>query len=316
MAFSTTHTTTHPIDLLATAEMAKVPHSIITEQMVSESLPAYNKFAHKGDNGHGLLIAGAHGMMGAAVLAATAALHSGIGLLTCHVPAVCCDIMQIATPEAIIDVDALGDIFSNVEKVGIYDAIAVGPGLGKAEKSAEGLCRLLSSWRGLTILDADALNILSEHREMLKLLHPNCILTPHPKEFARLIAGHTHLPTYDSEISPAKSAERLDKLINFAVFYRSYVILKGAHTAVVSPEGSCYFNTTGNPGMAKGGMGDVLTGTLLALAANGMHPLDVALSGVYAHGLAGDIVADEIGERGMCAGDVARGMSKAWKHIA
>ncbi|MDL2252199.1 NAD(P)H-hydrate dehydratase [Odoribacter sp. OttesenSCG-928-J03] len=281
----------------------ETPYFILDKNTVRNLLPASRKFAHKGSNGHGLLIAGSSGMMGASVLAARAAVHSGVGLLTCHVPEMGGDVMQIAVPEALLSKDDSPHFFSAINHLEKYSAVAVGPGLGKNPQTVRALRHLLKEWRGVTILDADALNILAENRDLFDLLHENCILTPHPKEFERLAGKSTN------------DFERLNKLSTFAGRYRVSILLKGAHTVIASPSGGYYFNTTGNPGMAKGGMGDVLTGVLLALASNGMNVLDVILIGVYAHGLAADILAEEKGQRGISAGDVAEGMGKAWKEL-
>lgn len=286
----------HPVALAAT------PASwyYTTEEVVREILPVPEKYAHKGCNGKGLLIAGHDGMMGATVLAAKAALRSGIGLLYCHVPARAGDILQITVPEAILEKDKSGVSFSEVKNPLKYDAIAVGPALGQGPEALGGLRLLLQAWKGFTILDADALNLLSEHQELLKLLHEGCILTPHMKEFERL-AGKSK-----------NDFDRLNKLSNFANQYQVYIVLKGAHTVIATPEGELHFNMSGNPGMAKGGTGDVLTGILLALAANRMDILDIVRIGVYAHGLAADLLAEEQGFRGISSGMIAEGMGLAW----
>ncbi|MBD9178882.1 MAG: NAD(P)H-hydrate dehydratase [Odoribacter splanchnicus] len=270
---------------------------------VADRLPRQQKFAHKGTNGRGLLVAGGYGMMGAAVLAAKAAVRSGVGLLYCHVPVAEKNVIHIAVPEALIDLDQSDGRFSGIHHTEKYDAVAIGPAIGKGPEMVEGVKQLLTDWKGTTIIDADALNILSEHRELLSLLHEGCILTPHVKEFERLTGKCRN------------DFERLNKLSTFASQYKVCVILKGAHTAIASAEGEICFNMSGNPGMAKGGAGDVLTGVLLGLAANGLPPLEVALVGVFAHGLSGDIAAKEWGMRGICAGILAEGMGKAWKKL-
>ena len=274
-----------------------------TQENVRDILPVTGKFAHKGTNGKGLLIAGSYGMMGAAVLAARAALRSGIGLLYCHVPVKGGDIMQVSVPEAILDLDKSQTCFTGVKALDQYDAIAVGPALGQGPETAAALKGLLQDRKGVTILDADALNLMAEHRELLECLHEKCILTPHMKEFERL-AGKS-----------ANDFDRLNKLSNFASRWRVYVILKGANSVIATPQGHFYFNMSGNPGMAKGGAGDVLTGVLLALAANGMDALQVARIGVFAHGLAADLLAAEYGYRGICSGMIAEAMGKAWKQL-
>lgn len=274
-----------------------------TKKTIEQLLPSPAKYAHKGINGRGVLIAGKQYMMGAAILAARAALHSGIGLLYCHVPAKGGEIMQIAVPEAILDPDLSEVCFSGMERVENYNAIAVGPGLGQSPETVEGLKKLLQQGRGITILDADALNIIAQHRGMLDLLHDQCILTPHMKEFERL-AGKSR-----------NDFDRLNKLGIFANRYQVYVVLKGAHSVVATPDGRLFFNMSGNPGMAKGGAGDVLTGVLLGLAANGLEMLDIVRIGVFAHGLAGDLLAARYGYRGISAGMIADALSETWNEL-
>lgn len=277
------------------------PYYELNLNFIRSLLPKPSVYAHKGMNGHGLLVAGAFQMMGAAVLAAKAAIRSGIGLLSCHVPGEGSCIMQTTVPEAILDTDASPVCFTACNDLQAYTAIGAGPGIGKKSETVAGLENLLKTWRGPTVLDADALNILAQKPVLLNLLHDKCILTPHPKEFERL-AGKSK-----------NDFERLNKLSNFATQYQTHILLKGAHTILATPEGKCYFNTTGNPGMAKGGMGDVLTGVLLALLSNGLTAFDAAAIGVFAHGLAGDILAKKVGKRGICAGDVAETIGSAWK---
>lgn len=289
----------HPV---AIAERL-TPYYYMQLQNIAGLLPRPQKFAHKGTNGRGLLVAGSYGMMGAAVLAAKAAVRSGVGLLYCHVPVAGRNIIQIAVPEALTDLDRSDCRFSEIRHTEKYDAVAIGPAIGKGPEMVEGLKQLLTAWKGTTIIDADALNILSEHRELLNLLHEGCILTPHVKEFERLTGKCRN------------DFERLNKLSTFASQYKVCVVLKGAHTAVASAEGEICFNMSGNPGMAKGGAGDVLTGVLLGLAANGLPSLEVALIGVFAHGLSGDIAAKEWGMRGISAGILAESMGKAWKEL-
>ena len=274
-----------------------------TEDTVKAILPPSPVFAHKGTNGKGLLIAGSYGMMGAAVLGAKAAVRSGIGLLYCHIPGKGIEVIQTTVPEAIPDPDESAERFSAVCKLRDYDAIAVGPAIGQGPETVGGLEKLLRTWRGTTILDADALNIIAEHRELLDLLHEGCILTPHMKEFERL-AGKS-----------VNDFERLNKLSIFANQYRVHIVLKGAHSVIATPDRRLFFNMSGNPGMAKGGAGDVLTGVLLALAANKLNLLDLLRIGVFAHGLAGDCVAEKEGRRGCCAGMIAERMGEAWKRL-
>ncbi|GAB2462324.1 bifunctional NAD(P)H-hydrate repair enzyme [Hymenobacter qilianensis] len=261
------------------------------------------RFAHKGTYGHALLLAGSKGKIGAAVLAAQACLRSGVGLLTLRVPAVGYDVVQTAVPEAMCLTDPAADFVSELPDLTPYSSIGIGPGLGKEKAPQQVLAQLLREAKVPLVLDADALNILAENRELLATLPPDSLLTPHPKEFERL-AG----PARDDY-------HRLDLLRDFCQKHRCYTILKGANTCLGTPDGTLYFNSTGNPGMATGGSGDVLTGILTALRAQPLSPLDAALIGIYAHGRAGDLAAQVTGEAGLVAGDIARFIGPALEEL-
>ncbi len=276
---------------------------------VAGSLPRRAKFSHKGTFGHALLLAGSRGKMGAAVLAAGACLRGGVGLLTAHIPGCGYDIFQISQPEAMCLTDPQADFISKLPELKPYQAVGIGPGLGQHEASLAVLQGLLEaasatsethSNRLALVIDADALNLLGQHRELLKLLPENTVLTPHPKEFERLT-------------EPARDDyHRLELLRDFAQTYRCLVVLKGAYTCLATPTGELHFNSTGNPGMATGGSGDVLTGLLLALRADARLPaFEAARLGVYAHGRAGDLAAKETGEAGLVAGDIVRHLGPA-----
>lgn len=259
------------------------------------------KFAHKGTQGHALLIAGSYGSVGAAVLAARACLRSGVGLLTVHVPRCGYAIVQTAVPEAMCTTatdEQYVDTLFEAEALRRYSAIGIGPGLGLEEHDRPLL--MLEHLLDLPqlpplVLDADALNNLSAApgRKLLKKLPPDTILTPHPKEFERLL-GHT----WDNDY------EKLDLLRAFCLTHRVIVVLKGAHTAVALPTGEVHFNSSGNPGMATGGSGDVLTGVITALLAQGYPPAQAAILGVYQHGLAGDRAAERVGMSALIASDL------------
>jgi NAD(P)H-hydrate epimerase len=258
-------------------------------------LPQRSQFSHKGTFGHALLLAGSRGKIGAAVLASRACLHGGVGLLTVRVPAVGYDILQISVPEAMALTDPATDFVTELPDLKPYAAIGIGPGLGQEAATRNVLEQLLREAKVPLVIDADALNILGANRELLDLLPPDTLLTPHPKEFERLTE------------SARDDYHRLELLRDFARQRHCYCVLKGAHTALATPEGTLYFNSTGNPGMATGGSGDVLTGLLLALRADQrLTPLDAALLGLYAHGRAGDLAAEETGQAGLVAGDIAR----------
>jgi hydroxyethylthiazole kinase-like uncharacterized protein yjeF len=276
------------------------PYNYVTEGEISESLKKRDKFAHKGTFGHGLLIAGSYGMMGAAILGAKAALRTGIGLVTSHIPRLGYEIIQTAIPEAVISIDKSDTAFTEYPDLGRFNSIAVGPGLGCGEISQKALHKLLDKADIPMVIDADALNIISANKEFLGDIPENSILTPHPKEFERLAGA------YKDNFSRNKAQ------IEFAKKHKVYVVLKGAHTAVACPDGSCYFNTTGNPGMATAGSGDVLTGIILALMAQYYSPKDAALIGVFLHGQAGDLAAEETGENALIASDIINHISGAF----
>jgi ADP-dependent NAD(P)H-hydrate dehydratase / NAD(P)H-hydrate epimerase len=293
-----------PIDLDKTA-IRKTPSSYLYLDM-PDILPLIrkrNKFDHKGSYGHGLIIAGSSGKMGAAVLCASAALRSGMGLATCHIPSAGNLILQASVPEAMTESDRSESHFTDIKDVEKYNAIGVGPGLGLEPETQKALFKLMSEFRKPIVFDADALNILSMNKESLSGLPENSILTPHPKEFERLagISGN--------------GFERLQQQIGFSKKYRCIVVLKGANTSISTPEGKVFFNSTGNPGMATGGSGDVLTGILLSLLAQGYTSENAALTGVYLHGAAGDIAASENGYESMIASDIIKCLGKAFKMI-
>ncbi len=255
--------------------------------------PPRNRFDHKGTYGSALIIAGQYGMAGAALLCTQAALRSGCGKVTVLSPSCNQTILQLGAPEAML-LPTTSDRYLAMTPIfmTIYAAIGIGSGIGKHLDTVKFLRKLLQSNRQL-VLDADALNILSENRELLLELPTNTILTPHPKEFERLLKS-----TWDNGF------ERLDKQMAFSLKYKVFVIFKSANTCVTTPDGKCYFNITGNPGMAKAGTGDILTGFLTGLLARGLEPLEACMTAVYHHGLAGDDVAQERGMESMKAGDL------------
>lgn len=260
-----------------------------------------SRFSHKGDFGRALLVAGQQGMAGASVLAARACLRSGVGLLTVHVPLCNNNIVQTSVPEAMTSLDVNECCFTDTPDLAPYQAIGIGPGLGKADATRQALYHLLSHSSVPMVLDADALNLIGESHSYLRRLPKGSIITPHPGEMDRLVG------------KCADSYERLSRAINLAQTCGVYVVLKGAYTAVISPEGNCWFNVTGNPGMATGGCGDVLTGIILSLLAQGYDADTAAKMGVYVHGLAGDLAAREKGEIALTASDVVDYLPKAWK---
>lgn len=273
---------------------------IINAEYISSHLSERSRDSHKGDYGHALLIAGSYGMGGSAILASGAALRSGVGLLTTHVPAKLYDSMQISVPEAMCSVDLSDEHFSSVPNPDIFSAVGIGPGLGMAYETVNALKDLLKLKPGRLVADADALNIIGHRPEFLELLPPNTIITPHPAEFER-IAGKC-----------SNREERIKRQVSIATQYGIIVVLKGSGTTVAMPDGELWENTTGNPGMATAGSGDVLTGVILGLLAQKYSPQEAALMGVFVHGLAGDIAKDRFGEVSMTAGDIRDSLSFAF----
>lgn len=261
----------------------------LTADDVRQRIKPRNKFSHKGTYGHALIVAGGEGKMGAAVLCARAALRSGAGLVSCYCPQGKTDILQVAAPEAMI---ALKQQIEQAEELQKYSAIGIGPGLGVTHDVADLIEHLCTAYAKPLVLDADALNTIAMKPNLLSMLPKGSVITPHPKEFQRLVGG------WSSDI------HRLQKQVELAVKHHIAVVLKGAHTSIALPDGSVYFNSTGNAGMAKGGSGDVLTGTITALMAQGYLCAEAALLGVYLHGLAGDLAAGITGLTAMRAGDI------------
>jgi len=277
----------------------------VTADVILEKLKKRRKFDNKGNFGHALLVAGSYGKMGAAVLAAMACHRSGVGRLTAHIPKHGYTVMLASTPETMVNPDTHEEYFTalpNLNKYS-YDAIGVGPGLGYDNNETHlALRQLLKNARVPLVIDADAINILGEHPEWLDLIPEGSIFTPHPREFERLLGKSENYFV------------RAKKQSEFAKKYKVYVVLKGAFSAIVCPDGSCYFNSTGNPGMAAAGSGDVLTGVILALLAQGYSSEDAAIIGVYLHGLSGDIAVQESGEESLIASDLCTYLGKAYKY--
>ena len=283
----------------------KTPSTLyfIDEDEIRPLLSPRGKFAHKGDFGRALLVAGSHGMAGASVLAARAALRSGVGLLTVHVPACNNQIVQVAVPEAMTSIDSNEHYFTDTLITTKFNAVAVGPGLGQSVSSEEALLALIDNCRVPMVLDADALNILARNPQYIHRLPAGSLLTPHPGEFARLFGKFEN------------TNQAIDAVRSLARHSNVAILLKGAHTVVIAPDGNLYFNSTGNPGMATGGSGDVLTGVILSLLAQGYSATDAAQIAVYIHGLAGDLAAKEVGETALVAGDIVASLPKAWRTI-
>lgn len=268
-------------------------YRLVEARSIRPHLHQRRPFSHKRDYGSALMFAGSMGMMGAAILAARGCLRSGAGLATVHSAMIGCQIVQTAVPEAMFEPDRNDRIITDMTVHHKHGAVAVGPGIGTNNQTIDALEALLKNVKSPLVLDADALNCIAKRPALLSIIPLNTVITPHAGEFDRLFGEH-------------KTAEdRLKKAVEMAKYYNLIIVLKGHYTAVVRPNGRVYFNSTGNPGMATAGSGDVLTGAITGFLAQGYSPEFSAIIGVFVHGLAGDIAAEELGEYGMTAGDIA-----------
>ncbi len=263
-------------------------------ELVAPILRNRSKFSHKGDYGHALLVAGSEGKGGAAILAARACLRSGAGLVTVKSSPEIIPVIQAAFPEAMC---------TRSTDYTLYRSIGAGPGMGQTDESAAILKQLIQDAVIPLVVDADALNILSQHKTWLKFLPPGTILTPHPGEFERLAGKWKN------------DFDRHDKQLEMSFSCQVYIVLKGAHTCITTPDGRAYFNMSGNPGMATAGSGDVLTGIITSLLAQGYTATESCLLGVFLHGLSGDLAAASVGEESLIAGDIIHNLGNAFRLI-
>ncbi len=280
-------------------------YELIDEELLRSIYKPRNAFTHKGSHGHALLVGGSYGKMGAIQLTAKACLRSGAGLTTALIPACGYNIMQTALPEAMVLVDQnerhLSTLPNDIEK---YNAIGIGPGMGTHEDTVQLVSFIVRRYSKPLVIDADGLNCLSQHPELLKSLPAYSILTPHPKEFDRLF-GKADNDFERLEIAKAK-----------AIVLNSIIILKSHHTLIALPGGMCYFNSTGNAGLAKGGSGDVLTGIIAALLCQGYSSPQAAILGVFLHGFAADLALEDFSEESLIASDIIQYLPGAFNSIS
>ena len=276
------------------------PFTYVDTPFVKGLLRSRRVFSHKGTYGHAHIIAGSTGMMGASVLCVNACLRVGAGLVTAHVPTNGYSIIQHQAPEAIAHIDSHTDYFSQTPDFTKYSCVAVGPGIGQSDITVDAFKQLVKECTVPLVIDADGLNILSKNKELLGKLPSHTILTPHVGEFNRLFGA----------ISSGN--ERLNLAIEMAAKYNSIIILKGAFTQVVCPSGDVYINSTGNPGMATGGSGDVLTGIIAGLLAQRYTPAQAGIVGVYIHGLAADIAVRKVGQASMVPSDLISSLGEVF----
>lgn len=282
----------HCVDIgLNEAFIEKQSSSFFVVDETDIVLPKREKFSHKGNFGRVQLVAGSYGKMGAAVLSAKGVLRIGAGLLTVHIPSCGYTTMQVSVPEAMVTVDLDEKSTSSAEIMNNADAVCVGPGLGTEQKTANWFESFVKKLKSPLVLDADALNLLAQMPELFGDLPSKIILTPHVGEFHRLFGECNN------------GFERIERARLFAQKHDLVIVLKGAHTAIITAE-KVVFNVTGNAGMATGGSGDVLAGIITGLLAQGLSSEEAAISGVYIHGLAGDYAAKEVGEVSLMASDL------------
>lgn len=282
----------------------ETPFEFLDHPFVHSLLMKRPANGHKGSFGHALLFSGSYGKMGAAVLSSKAILASGAGLLTTAIPKAGYSVLQSAFPEAMVVPDEsethLSQAVSNIEK---YSSVGIGPGIGVHPDTQKVFKLIIQEAHQPLVIDADAINILSEQKTWLSFLPQGSILTPHPGEFDRLT--HKHLDGYSRMLTQLELSKR----------HGIYIVLKGMNTSVSTPDGKLFFNTTGNSGMATAGSGDVLTGIITGLLAQGYSPLKASLIGVYLHGLAGDKAAFEKGEHSLIASDIIQYMGYAFRSL-
>ena len=285
-------------------QKTEAQYYVLEENDIRSRLLHRDDFAHKGNMGNALIVAGSYGMAGAAVLATRACLRSGVGKVTAITPKKNYDIMQIAVPEAVLQMDHEETAFTEAVDTDGFDALGIGPGLGHQETTAIAMIAQIRRAQCPIVADADALNILASHRAWMQQLPKGIIMTPHPKELDRLTG------------SPANADyERLHRTCELAKSLQAYIILKGHNSALCLPNGNVFFNPTGNSGMATAGSGDVLTGIITALLARGYHQQNACMVGMYLHGLAGDLAAKELGKESLVASDIIDHLPQAFQYL-
>ena len=279
-------------------------YTLTNRSDVAALLRPRDPFAHKGQMGRALIVAGSYGMAGAAALCTKACLRTGAGKVTVHTPKRNAAILQNLVPEAVLHMDREETFFSEPVPTDDYQALAIGPGLGVGEQTGIAMIAQLRRAQCPVVADADALNILAAKHAWMQQLPKGIILTPHAKELDRM------------EGLCVDSYERLTKARHLAERLHGYIVLKGHYTAICMPDGHVVFNSTGNAGMATAGSGDVLTGIICGLLARGYQQREACVLGVYLHGLAGDLAASDLGEESLIASDIIQYLPKAFKEIA
>jgi len=276
---------------------------LVDKGLIRSIYKTRKRFSHKGTYGHAALLCGSYGMMGAAVLSARACLRSGVGKLTSFIPGCGYNILQTAVPEAMCMAENEKYLLTTPD-LKKFDAVGIGPGIGMHATNRDLLATVFQQTNKPMVIDADALNTIAQNRALLTSIPAASILTPHPGEFERLFDKP------ENDFACLELALQKSRELNI------YILLKGHYSFISTPEGNGYFNSTGNAGMATAGSGDVLTGILTGLLAQGYSPLHTALLGTYLHGLAGDIAAAKYSQESMIAGDITDCLAEGFKEIA
>ena len=281
----------------------KSTFELVDKDFIGQIYVPRKAFANKGNYGYACLVAGSYGMMGAAVLSAKACLRSGVGKLTCYVCKEGYTTIQTSVPEAMCTI--FGNTFiKDIEDIKNFDVVGIGPGIGKHLSHKQLLQKVFKNSKGPIVIDADALNVLSNYPSLYKLIPSQSVITPHPKEFERLFG------------KVKNDIERIKLALKKAKDLDVFIVLKGHHTLIATPDGKGYFNSTGNAGMATAGAGDVLTGIITGLLAQKYLSLNACILGVYLHGLAGDIASYKLSQEAMIADDIINHLGDAFKQIS
>ncbi|NND34844.1 MAG: NAD(P)H-hydrate dehydratase [Saprospiraceae bacterium] len=288
---------------LPSLDAMETSYQLIDREMVKSFIPHRPKFAHKGTFGHALLICGGYGKMGAAILAARACHRSGAGKVTVHGPALANDIIQISIPESMFQPDLENYWFSNCPDLNEYQSLGIGCGIGMNPQTMAGFHTLIKSSNGPMVIDADGLNILAKNKSWIASVPKGSVLTPHPGEYQRLFDKTTD------------GFQRVQQQQEFSKSMGLFLVYKCAHSCMTTPEGHVYFNWTGNPGMATAGSGDVLTGMITGLLAQGVKTESALLAAVHLHGAAGDLAAAKVGMTSLIASDIIDYIGPAIKQL-
>ena len=286
-------------DYLSTTETT---YELIGKEEILSWYKPRQRFSHKGTYGHALIVGGSYGKVGAVILSSKACLSAGSGLVTAYVPKCGYLPVQSAASEIMVLTDKNEEIIQDINYDFDPTVIGMGMGMGTETDTKNALRDFLKNYKGSLVIDADGLNMLAADQSLLKLLPANTVLTPHPGELKRLIGDWQN------------DFEKLEKAKEFAAQYHCILVLKDAYTVVIH-DGRGYVNSSGNPGMATAGSGDVLTGVITGLIARGYEPQVAATMGVYLHGIAGDLAAHQKGYESMTAGDIIDMLGKAFLEL-